>query len=235
MEKPDNHISHLRGIRSFVLRQGHLSAAQTRAIEMGMPVWGVDYQSKQLDWHTLFGRNNPKILEIGFGMGDATAQIAQRLPEYDFIGVEVHSPGVGNLLKLIAENDITNIRIIRHDANDVIQHMIADGTLAGVHIFFPDPWPKKRHHKRRLIQANFIDTLLPKIAEDGYIHLATDWQEYAEQMLEVLTANPHLHNRSQDYAPTPDYRVQTKFEARGKKLGHGVWDLIFDKKMENPL
>lgn len=226
----EHHLSHRRGIRSFVLRQSHLSAAQARAIETLMPTWGLDYQTTAVDWNTIFARDNPKILEIGFGMGDATAKIAQRLPENDFIAVEVHSPGVGNLLKLIAENDINNIRIIRHDANDIIQNMIADGALAGVHIFFPDPWQKKRHHKRRLIQTAFINTLLPKIANGGYIHLATDWQDYAEQMLHVLCNCPQLINSTQDYAPTPDYRVQTKFEARGKKLGHDIWDLLFYKK-----
>ncbi len=227
--KPDNGVSHLRGIRSFVLRQGHLSAAQLNAINRLMPQWGVVYQDHPVDFNALFGRNHPKILEIGFGMGAATAEIAKRLPEHDFLAIDVHSPGVGNLLKLIEENGLGNIRVMRHDAVEVVENMLADGSLAGVHIFFPDPWHKKRHHKRRLIQAEFIAKLLPKIAVGGYLHLATDWQDYAEQMLCVLSECEGLCNTADTYAPKPDYRPETKFELRGKKLGHGVWDLVFER------
>ena len=223
-------ISHLRGIRSFVLRQGHLSPAQERAVAELLPIYGIPYQEKLIDLQDIFKRNSPKILEIGFGMGVATAEIAGRLPETDFIAVEVHTPGVGNLLKLIREQELNNIRIIHHDAVEVIDKMIDNNALDGVHIFFPDPWHKKRHNKRRLIQTPFIEKLLPKIKSGGYIHLATDWEEYAQQMLEVLSAESNLSNTARDFAEKPAYRPETKFEARGKRLGHGVWDLVFRKK-----
>ena len=223
-------ISHLRGIRSFVLRQGHLSPAQERAVAELLPIYGIPYQEKLIDLQDIFKRNSSKILEIGFGMGVATAEIAGRLPETDFIAVEVHTPGVGNLLKLIKEQELNNIRIIHHDAVEVIDKMIDNNALDGVHIFFPDPWHKKRHNKRRLIQTPFIEKLLPKIKSGGYIHLATDWEEYAQQMLEVLSAESNLSNTARDFAEKPAYRPETKFEARGKRLGHGVWDLVFVKK-----
>ena len=223
-------ISHLRGIRSFVLRQGHLSPAQERAVAELLPIYGIPYQEKLIDLQDIFKRNSPKILEIGFGMGVATAEIAGRLPETDFIAVEVHTPGVGNLLKLIKEQELNNIRIIHHDAVEVIDKMINNNALDGVHIFFPDPWHKKRHNKRRLIQTPFIEKLLPKIKSGGYIHLATDWEEYAQQMLEVLSAESNLSNTARDFAEKPTYRPETKFEARGIRLGHGVWDLVFRKK-----
>ena len=164
-------------------------------------------------------------------MGTATAQIAQKLPEKDFLAIDVHGPGVGNLCKLISEQQLTNIRVMRHDAVEVVENMLSDNSLDGIHIFFPDPWHKKRHNKRRLIQIPFIQKLLPKLKQGGYIHLATDWEEYAVQMLEVLSSFPEqLANTATDYAPTPNYRPETKFEARGKRLGHGVWDLVFIKK-----
>lgn len=218
-----------RTVRSFVLRQGHLSPAQQRAIDQGMPRWGIDYQPQPINLDQAFGRNAPKILEIGFGMGAATAQIAAAHPGNDYLGIEVHSPGVGNLLKLIDENELNNLRIIRHDAVEVLEHMLADDILDGVYIFFPDPWPKKRHHKRRLIQPPLIEQLAQKIKPGGYLHCATDWEEYAEQMLEVLNASPALRNTVEGFAQRPDYRPLTKFEARGLRLGHGVWDLVFQK------
>ncbi|WP_040660366.1 tRNA (guanosine(46)-N7)-methyltransferase TrmB [Neisseria shayeganii] len=218
-----------RGIKSFVLRQGHMTAAQQRAIDENWPRFGVDYQNAPLDLAAAFGREAPKILEIGFGMGTATAEIARRLPEKDFLAIDVHGPGVGNLCKLMAEQGLANIRVMRHDAVEVVENMLADGSLDGIHIFFPDPWHKKRHHKRRLIQPPFVAKLLPKLKSGGYVHLATDWEEYAVQMLEVLNGFPELANTAADYAPTPDYRPETKFEARGKRLGHGVWDLVFVK------
>ncbi|MBP5788819.1 MAG: tRNA (guanosine(46)-N7)-methyltransferase TrmB [Neisseriaceae bacterium] len=223
-------ISHLRGIRSFVLRQGHLSPAQERAVSELLPIYGIPYQEQIIDLQDIFKRNSPKILEIGFGMGTATAEIAMRLPEKDFIAVEVHTPGIGNLLKLIKEQELKNIRIIHHDAVEVIDKMIDNKALDCVHIFFPDPWHKKRHNKRRLIQTPFVQKLLPKIKSGGYIHLATDWEEYAQQMLEVLSAETDLSNTARDFAEKPAYRPETKFEARGKRLGHGVWDLVFRKK-----
>lgn len=220
---------HLRSIRSFVRRQGHMTAAQQRAIDTLWPQFGIDYQDTVIDLNRPFGRNNPKVLEIGFGMGTATVEIAKRLPEKDFLAVDVHGPGVGNILKLIDEQQVGNIRVMRHDAVEVVENMLADGALEGIHIFFPDPWHKKRHHKRRLVQTPFVEKLLPKLQTGGYIHMATDWAEYAEQMLEVLSGFDCLHNTARDYAPTPDYRPETKFEARGKRLGHGVWDLVFKK------
>ena len=220
-----------RPIRSFVLRQGRLTHGQQRALDELMPVFGVPYAPALLNLDAVFGRaDSLKILEIGFGMGDSTAKIAQAQPERDFLGVEVHAPGVGSLLKQIGELELKNLRIIQHDAVEVLKHMIADASLDGVHIFFPDPWHKKRHHKRRLIQSEFIRLLCSKLKAGAYIHVATDWQEYAEWVLEVLQQEPLLENTAQDYAPKPDYRPLTKFENRGIKLGHGVWDLIFRRK-----
>ncbi len=220
-------MEHARPIRSFVLRQGRLTAAQERAVETLLPVYGISYAPQRLDLDAAFGRAAPKILEIGFGMGGATAQIAQANPDQDYLGIEVHSPGVGNLLKLIQEQSLTNLRVIQHDAVEVLRDMIADEALDGVHIFFPDPWPKKRHHKRRLLQAEFLALLCSKLKPGGYLHFATDWEEYAQWTLEVLRGESKLTNTAGDYAPRPEYRPLTKFEQRGLNLGHGVWDLIF--------
>lgn len=216
-----------RHIRSFVLRQGRVSPAQQRAVDTLLPRFGIPYVAQPLDLDLAFGRAAPKILEIGFGMGDSTATIALAHPENDYLALEVHTPGVGNLLKLIDTQQITNIRIMQHDAVEVLRDMIPDGSLDGVHIFFPDPWHKARHNKRRLIQSPFIARLLQKLKPGGYIHVATDWQDYAEQMLAVLSAEPLLANTVTDYAPRPDTRPLTKFEQRGIRLGHGVWDLLF--------
>ncbi len=222
-----------RHIRSFVLRQGHLSPAQQRAVDTLMPRHGIPYTAQPLDLAQTFGRDAPKILEIGFGMGDSTATIALAHPENDYLTLEVHTPGVGNLLKLIDAEQITNIRIIQHDAVEVLRDMIADNSLDGVHIFFPDPWHKARHNKRRLIQSPFIAGLVQKIKPGGYLHAATDWQDYAEQILRVLGEEPLLENTATDYATRPEYRPLTKFEQRGLKLGHGVWDLVF-KRVRQP-
>ena len=220
-----------RPIRSFVLRQGRLTAAQQRALQTGMPVYGVPYAAQPIDLNQLFARTaSYKIVEIGFGMGETTARIAHSHPERDFLGVEVHTPGVGSLLKQIEELRLDNLRLIQHDAVEVLNHMIAEASLDGVHIFFPDPWHKKRHHKRRLIQAGFVKLLCSKLKAGAYIHVATDWQEYAEWVLEILNAEPLLENTAENYAPKPAYRPLTKFENRGIKLGHGVWDLIFTRK-----
>ncbi|WP_314343092.1 tRNA (guanosine(46)-N7)-methyltransferase TrmB [Simonsiella muelleri] len=230
-EQNQSNPEHHRSIKSFVLRQGHMTAAQQKAIDDNWKRVGVDYINQFINLNQIFERENPKILEIGFGMGTATAQIAQKLPEKDFLAIDVHGPGVGNLCKLISEQQLTNIRVMRHDAVEVVENMLSDNSLDGIHIFFPDPWHKKRHNKRRLIQIPFIEKLLPKLKQGGYIHLATDWEEYAVQMLEVLSSFPkQLANTATDYAPTPNYRPETKFEARGKRLGHGVWDLVFIKK-----
>lgn len=223
-------MEHHRAIRSFVLRQGRLTPAQQRAVETLLPLYGIPYAAEPLDLDRAFGRPAPKILEIGFGMGAATAQIAAANPDKDYLGIEVHTPGVGNLLKLMEERELTNLRVIQHDAVEVLRHMIADASLDGVHIFFPDPWPKKRHHKRRLLQAEFVAVLCSKLKPGGYLHFATDWEEYAQWTLEVLRAEPQLANTVVDYAPRPEYRPLTKFEQRGLNLGHGVWDLIFTRR-----
>lgn len=221
---------HLRRIRSFVRREGRLTDAQSSAIENGWSRWGVDYAPGLADWDAVFGRKAPRFLEIGFGMGGATAEIARNHPGNDYLGIEVHRPGVGNLLKLIEQDALTNLRIMSHDAVDVVNEMIAADSLDGILIFFPDPWHKKRHHKRRLIQPQFVRMLASRLKPGGTLHCATDWENYAEQMLEVLSAEPILENTATDYAERPVYRPLTKFENRGLKLGHGVWDLVFRKK-----
>jgi tRNA (guanine-N7-)-methyltransferase len=216
-----------RPIRSFVLRQGRVSNAQQRAHETLLPQFGIPYSPQIVDLDRIFGRGAPKVLEIGFGMGETTAAIAALHPETDYLGIEVHTPGVGSLLKNIGEQNLANVRIVQHDAVEVLRNMIAPDTFDAVHVFFPDPWPKKRHHKRRLLQPDFVALLVERMKPGAYLHAATDWQEYAEQILDVLKREPRLANSAPDYAPRPDYRPQTKFESRGLKLGHGVWDIIF--------
>jgi tRNA (guanine-N7-)-methyltransferase len=218
-----------RSIRSYVLRQGRISNAQRRAHAELLPKYGVAFSHAELDLERVFGRAAPRILEIGFGMGETTAAIAQERPENDYLGVEVHTPGVGSLLARIAELQLGNVRIIQHDAVEVLEHMIGRNTLDGVHIFFPDPWPKKRHHKRRLIQPPLVTLLASKMKPGARLHACTDWEDYAKQMLEVLSAEPALSNTASGYAERPDARPQTKFERRGLGLGHGVWDLVFRK------
>jgi tRNA (guanine-N7-)-methyltransferase len=220
----------IRPIRSYVLRQGRVSNAQARAHETLLPKYGIEYSGKPIDLSAVFGRRAKIILEIGCGMGETTAAIAAAHPKTDFLGIEVHTPGVGSLLKLIDEGGLGNLRVIQHDAVEVLREMIAPASLDGAHIFFPDPWPKKRHHKRRLVQTDFVALLASRLKPGGYVHLATDWEEYAGQMLEVLSAEPELENTAEGYAPRPGYRPQTKFETRGLKLGHGVWDIVFRKK-----
>jgi tRNA (guanine-N7-)-methyltransferase len=218
-----------RSIRSYVLRQGRISNAQRRAHTELLPVFGIAFSPTPLDLDAAFGRAAPKILEIGFGMGETTAEIAQQHPECDYLGIEVHTPGVGSLLARVAELRLQNIRVVQHDAVEVLQHMIAPGTLDGVHIFFPDPWPKKRHHKRRLLQAPFVALLASKMKRGAVLHACTDWEDYARQMLEVFSAEAALANTATDYADRPDTRPQTKFERRGLSLGHRVWDLMFTR------
>ncbi len=219
-----------RRIRSFVTRAGRLSVAQARALEQLGPRFCLPYQKSVLDIDASFGRTAPAILEIGTGMGDATAHIAALLPEKNFIGVEVHTPGIGSLLKLIGEKSLDNLRLIQHDAVEVVTHMLAPDSLAGVHVFFPDPWHKARHNKRRLIQSPFVQLLVSRISPGGYLHCATDWEDYAVQMLEVLNAEQQLKNTADGFSPRPDYRPLTKFENRGIQLGHGVWDLVFTRR-----
>jgi tRNA (guanine-N7-)-methyltransferase len=226
-EKPD--LRH-RHIRSFVLRTGRISTAQQRCLDTLLPKFGIAYTPHALDLDAAFGRSAPKIMEIGFGMGEPTAHIAKSHPQNDYFAIEVHTPGVGSLLKQIDEQELSNIRIMQHDAVEIIRDMLPDNALDGVHIFFPDPWHKARHNKRRLIQQPFISQLAKKIKPGGYLHVATDWQDYAEQILAVLSAEPLLENTAEGYAPKPDYRPLTKFENRGIKLGHGVWDIVFGRK-----
>lgn len=221
---------YLRRIRSFVTRAGRVSAGQRRAIDELGPRFVVPYTTAPANWEAVFGRQAPRVLEVGFGMGATTAEIARERSEHDFIGVEMHEPGVGALLKLIGEHGLTNIRIVQHDAVEVLEHMIAPASLDGVHIFFPDPWHKARHHKRRLIQPPLVALLASRLKPGAYLHCATDWQNYAEQMLEVLSAEPSLANTADGYAPRPAYRPVTKFEQRGLRLGHGVWDLVFKRR-----
>jgi tRNA (guanine-N7-)-methyltransferase len=223
-------VSHPRGIRSYVLRTGRTTVGQAKAIETLGPRYLLAYQPQAIDLAQAFGRDAPTVLEIGFGMGEATAHIAGLMPEKNFLCCEVHTPGVGALLKRIGDLVLTNVRIVQHDAVEVLEHMLAPASLAGVHIFFPDPWHKARHNKRRLVQPHFLAKLLPRLRSGGYIHCATDWEPYAQQMLEVLAAEPSLENTAQGFAPRPDYRPLTKFENRGIRLGHGVWDVVFRKR-----
>jgi tRNA (guanine-N7-)-methyltransferase len=223
-------VAHPRTIRSFVRRAGRTTTGQAKAFTELGPRFLLPYQPQPLDFRAAFGREAPTILEIGFGMGEATAHIAALMPEINFLCCEVHEPGVGALLKRIGEQGLTNIRIVQHDAVEVLDHMLTEGCLAGVHVFFPDPWHKLRHNKRRLIQPPLVARLASRLRAGGYIHCATDWQPYAQQMLEVLSAEPQLQNTAEGYAPRPHYRPLTKFENRGLKLGHGVWDLVFRKR-----
>lgn len=221
---------HPQHIRSFVNRRSHMTQGQQQALDSYLDKWSIPYRAQVLDLSASFGRVAPTILEIGFGMGETTEQIALTRPDDNFLGVEVFNAGVGALLKRIESSSLQNIRIIQHDAVEVLRDMIAPNSLAGVHIYFPDPWPKKRHHKRRLIQAPLIQLLSSRLASGAYVHCATDWEHYAQQMLEVLSAEPSLANAADGFAPRPDFRPLTKFENRGLRLGHGVWDLIFKKR-----
>ena len=211
------------------MRQGRVSKAQRRAHVELLPVYGVPFSPVPLDLDRVFGRAAPRTLEIGFGMGETTAAIAQEHPENDYLGIEVHTPGVGSLLKRIADLRLENLRIVQHDAVEVVEQMIAPAALTAVHVFFPDPWPKKRHHKRRLMQPAFVALLASRMKPGACVHTCTDWEEYARQMLEVLSAEPALRNTAPGYASRPETRPETKFERRGLALGHRVWDLVFRK------
>ncbi len=219
-----------REIRSFVIRAARMSDAQTRAIETLMPRYGIDFSPENTFGAEFPREKHPFIIEIGFGMGVATVEIAQNAPERDFLGIEVHPPGVGNILKLIESANLTNLRVIQHDAVQVLRHMVTPQSVDSFHIYFPDPWPKKRHHKRRLIQPALVALLAEKLKPGGLLHLATDWEEYAHWMLDVLRGEPALENTVADFAPKPAWRPTTKFETRGVNLGHGVWDVLFRKK-----
>ncbi len=219
-------LSSVRPIRSYVLRQGRTTAAQQRALEELFPKYGLEFQNQSIDPAALFGRVAPLVLEIGSGMGETTAAIARAKPEADFIAVEVHGPGVGGLLRRIAADGLANVRVIRHDALEVLARMIADGALAAIHLFFPDPWPKKRHHKRRLVQPQFAALAARKLAPGGIVHAATDWPDYAQHMNSVFMHEPLLEPAPSGFVE----RSATKFETRGKRLGHPIRDLFFRRK-----
>ncbi len=216
-----------RPIRSYVLRQGRMTAAQRAARERLYARYCMPFDPAPLDLERIFGRRAPCVLEIGFGMGETTAAIACTHPEIDYLGIEVHAPGVGSLLRLIEQHDLANVRIIQHDAVEVLAHMIAPACLHGIHVFFPDPWPKKRHHKRRLVQPEFARLAASRLAPGGYLHLATDWQDYADWMLEVLAQVPKLRNTAEGFTPRPTYRPRTRFEQRALRLGHAVRDIVY--------
>jgi tRNA (guanine-N7-)-methyltransferase len=217
-------------IRSYVLRQSRTTSAQRRALTELFPKYGIEFAERSIEPQAIFGRSAPLVVEIGSGMGETTIEIARAQPATDFIAIEVHGPGVGSLLKTIEAERITNLRVIRHDAVEVLERMIGDGSLAGIHLFFPDPWPKKRHHKRRLLQAPFVHDLAMRLAPGGYLHVATDWAPYADEILAVMAAEPLLANTSDGFAPRPVWRPLTKFEQRGIARGHAVFDMLFTKR-----
>ena len=224
--------TYMRRIRSFVLREGRLTKGQQHALDNYWASYGVDYQPKLLDLAQLFGRDKAKVLEIGFGMGKSLVQMAKAAPDTDFIGIEVHRPGVGACLSDAVAEQVKNLKVFEHDAVEVLEHMIADNSLDTVQLFFPDPWHKKRHHKRRIVQSEFVKLLQRKLKAGGIFHMATDWENYAEHMLEVMLAAEGFSNLSADntYVERPEHRPLTKFEQRGQRLGHGVWDLMFKKE-----
>jgi tRNA (guanine-N7-)-methyltransferase len=217
-------------IRSYVLRQGRFSRAQQRAYAELMPRFGIAYAPQPLDLAQVFGRRAPVVAEVGFGMGETTARIAAANPQVDYLGIEVHAPGVGSLLKQVGEAGLTNVRIVQHDAVEVMREMVPPASLDAIHVFFPDPWPKKRHHKRRLLQPAFVSLAASRLVPGGIFHVATDWEEYAHEVLAVFVSTPALENTAGGFAPRPDARPQTKFERRGLNLGHGVWDVVFKKR-----
>lgn len=229
--KPFTEEPGVRRVRSFVLRQGRFTPAQERAFQTHWATHGLDYAGTPRDLDAVFGRQAPRVLEIGFGNGEALAYAAQHEPQHDLIGIEVHRPGVGRALNALAAQGSTNARVMCHDAVEVLENEIPPGALAQIRIYFPDPWHKKRHNKRRLVSPAFAALLVRALAPDGLLHLATDWQDYAEQMWDVLDATPGLRNRAgpRGSLPRPDWRPQTHFEARGLRLGHGVWDLLYDR------
>ncbi len=220
----------LRRIRSFVRREGRITPGQQRALQECWPRYGLEADAR-LDLAQVFGRDAPRTLEIGFGNGASLATMAAQQPQHDFIGIEVHRPGVGHLLQLIEEQGLGNLRLMREDAVQVLQHCIADDSLDRVLLFFPDPWHKKRHHKRRIVQPDFIELLASKIRHGGRLHMATDWEDYAQHMVEVMSGSTAFRNcaASGAFVPRPEYRPVTKFEQRGQRLGHGVWDLLYER------
>ncbi|PZQ13482.1 MAG: tRNA (guanosine(46)-N7)-methyltransferase TrmB [Rhodanobacter denitrificans] len=230
-DQPSTEHDRQRRLRSFVLRQGRITPAQARAFDAHWARYGLDYAGQPRDLDAAFGRHAPRVVEIGFGNGEQLLHAGAHEPEHDFIGIEVHRPGVGRLMNGLAAAGLDNVRLYNHDAVEVLEHEIAPASLAQVRIYFPDPWPKKRHHKRRLIQPDFVEFLAGRVAPGGLLHLATDWADYAEQMLATVDASPSWSNRAGPgrYSPCPDWRIETHFERRGTRLGHGVWDLVYER------
>ena len=228
---PTDAAARHRPIRSFVLRQGRQTEAQKRAFDLHWPALGLHYRGEPRDYDALFGRHAPRVVEIGFGNGEQLLFAAAREATRDFIGIEVHGPGVGRLLNAAAAGNLRNLRVYQHDAVEVLREEVAPASLDEVRIYFPDPWHKKRHHKRRLVQAEFVGLICERLRPGGLLHLATDWENYAEHMWDVLDAEPRLRNRAgpRGTVPRPEWRRQTHFETRGQKLGHGVWDLLYDR------
>ncbi|MCV2885744.1 tRNA (guanosine(46)-N7)-methyltransferase TrmB [Aestuariibacter sp. AA17] len=222
---------YVRKVQSFVKREGRLTKGQANAIENNWSEMGLEHQNGLLDFNQVFGRTAPVVLEIGFGMGKSLVEMAKNAPDHDYIGIEVHRPGVGACLMEAEEQGVTNLRVFEHDAVEVLADCVPDSSLARVQLFFPDPWHKKRHHKRRIVQPEFVQKLRGKLAIGGVFHMATDWENYAEHMLEVMSDAEGYQNQSvsNDYVPRPDHRPLTKFEQRGHRLGHGVWDLMFER------
>jgi tRNA (guanine-N7-)-methyltransferase len=217
-------------IRSYVLRQGRFSPGQQRAHAELMPRFGISYSPHPMDFAQVFARQAPVVAEVGFGMGETTARIAAANPQVNYLGIEVHAPGVGSLLKHVAEAGLENVRIVQHDAVEVMREMVPPASLAAIHVFFPDPWPKKRHHKRRLLQPAFVSLAASRLVPGGIFHVATDWEEYAQEVLAVFASTPALENTSEGFAARPATRPETKFERRGLNLGHGVWDVVFRRR-----
>ena len=219
----------IRPIRSYVLRQGRLTKHQAEGIKIHSPLFAIPFNDNALNWDSIFRNNGKKIIEIGFGMGHTTAEIAKTLPDSNFVAIDVHSPGVGNLLNKIKENELSNLKIIQHDAVEVLEKMVLDDSLDAIHIFFPDPWHKKRHNKRRLVQQPFLELISRKLKKGGYIHIATDWDDYANWIIKLFEKNLIYKPRNSDFSKKPSYRPITKYENRGVNLGHQVWDMIFVK------
>ena len=221
--------SMIRPIRSYVLRQGRLTKHQAEGIKLLSSLHAISFGDNSLIWDDIFNNKGKKIIEIGFGMGHTTAEIAQTLTDSNFIAIDVHSPGVGNLLNKIKENGLENLKIIQHDAVEVLEKMVLDESLDAIHIFFPDPWHKKRHNKRRLIQDYFLELISKKLKKEGYVHIATDWEDYADWIVEIFKKNKMYRPKNSDFSKKPQYRPKTKYENRGINLGHQVWDIIFIK------
>ncbi|WP_440994290.1 tRNA (guanosine(46)-N7)-methyltransferase TrmB [Cysteiniphilum litorale] len=226
----DNNTPPMRTIKSFVKRAGRTTVRQQRALDNYVHFYQIPYTVEKTNFDIHYKTSQPLVVEIGFGMGNSLVTMAKEAPQTNFLGIEVHEPGIGNILDHIHENALGNLRVMQHDAVEVFKHMIKDNTLQGVQIFFPDPWHKKRHHKRRLVNPEFIELILQKLEPTGFIHFATDWQNYADEVLELFTEHNQLNNPHNGFAPRPKHRPLTKFEARGQRLDHGVWDIIVYKQ-----